>query len=129
MFRLPPRDENNTPRYIYLHRLENMFGNRPVLLAADKNIPLVRRLFLLKRWRDERMVYLMEIGHEGDFMRDITMQKINLHISRLRRLYLRNKGRMEKLCSVKTHYNRYRSDQLERWNISGDQQLVNHKRR
>lgn len=75
------------------------------------------------------MVYLMEIGHEGDFMKDVTMQKINLHISRLRRLYLRNKGRMEKLCSVKTHYNRYRSDQLERWNIFGDQQLVNHKHR
>ncbi len=127
MFRLPPRDEHNTPRYIYLHRLEKMFENRPVLLAADKTIPLVRRLFLLKRWRDERMVYLMEIGHEGDFMRDVTMQKINLHISRLRRLYLKNSGRRTRHRPHKADHVRYGLNQMGQWNISDDQQLVNHR--
>lgn len=127
MFRLPPRDEHNTPRYIYLHRLEKMFENRPVLLAADKTIPLVRRLFLLKRWRDERMVYLMEIGHEGDFMRDVTMQKINLHISRLRRLYLKNSGRRIRAGHHKADYVRYGLNQIGNWNISDDQQLVNRR--
>lgn len=84
MFRHPPRNSDNSHRYIYLHRLERLFNNRPIELAASYKIPLKRRLFLLKRWRDERIVYLIESFSDSDYIQDTTLQKLNVLIGKLR---------------------------------------------
>lgn len=80
MFRCPPLNEDNTHKFIYLHRLEKIYDNRPALLAKDINIPIKRKLFLLKRWRDERILFLYEFHRDSDFISDAILKKLNLLI-------------------------------------------------
>ena len=90
MFRLPPSTSDNTPKYIYLHKLERLFDNRPIALANHSSIPLRRRLFLLKRWRDERIAYLYESFRDLDYVTDRILKKLLLHINRMKRLIRKN---------------------------------------
>lgn len=80
MFRCPPFHADRSPRYVYLHRLEKIYDNRPALLAQDMNIPARRKLFLLKRWRDERTLYLYETQRDSDFIQDAILKKLNILI-------------------------------------------------
>lgn len=80
MFRCPPFNKDRTPKYIYLHRLEKIYDNRPAFLAVDLSIPVKRKLFLLKRWRDERILFLYESCRESDFLKDALLEKLNLLI-------------------------------------------------
>lgn len=84
MFRIPPSTSNNTPKYLYLHKLERLYDNRPILLAQQITVPFQRRLFLLKRWRDERIAYLYESFRDLDYMSDKILQKLLLHIKRMK---------------------------------------------
>lgn len=90
MFRAPPSTSDNTPKYIYLHKLERLYDNRPIILAQHSSVSLRRRLFLLKRWRDERITYLYESFRDLDYMADRILQKLLLHIKRLKRLIRKN---------------------------------------
>ena len=90
MFRSPPSTSDNTPKYIYLHKLERLYNNRPVVLAHHPSIPFRRRLFLLKRWRDERIAYLYESFRDLDYMADRVLQKLLLHIKRMKQIMRRN---------------------------------------
>lgn len=85
MFRIPPSTSDNTPKYIYLHKLERLYDNRPILLAQHISLPFRRRLFLLKRWRDDRISYLYESFRDLDYMSDKILQKLLLHIKRMKR--------------------------------------------
>ena len=85
MFRIPPSTSDNTPKYIYLHKLERLYDNRPILLAQQISLPFQRRLFLLKRWRDDRIVYLFESFRDMDYDSDKILQKLLLHIKRMKR--------------------------------------------
>lgn len=85
MFRIPPSTSDNTPKYIYLHKLERLYDNRPILLAQNIALPFQRRLFLLKRWRDERISYLYESFRDLDYASDQILQKLLLHIKRMKR--------------------------------------------
>ncbi len=115
MFRHPPRNSDNSHRYIYLHRLENLFNNRPIELAADVTIPLRRRLFLLKRWRDERIVYLMETFSDADYIHDATLHKLNFLFGKLRitdqtDIYERNRKTTERIRRLRVRIReRYKS--------------------
>lgn len=84
MFRIPPSTLDNTPKYIYLHKLERLYDNRPILLAQNIALPFQRRLFLLKRWRDERIAYLYESFRDLDYASDQILQKLLLHIKRMK---------------------------------------------
>lgn len=85
MFRIPPSTDDNTPKYIYLHKLERLYDNRPILLAQQITLPFQRRLFLLKRWRDDRISYLYESFRDLDYTSDKILQKLMLHIKRMKR--------------------------------------------
>ena len=62
-----------------------------------ENIPYRRRLFLLKRWRDERIVYLLSSFSDSAYMQDATLQKIGLHLSYLRRQRYTSRHRKSRL--------------------------------
>ncbi|MES2729071.1 MAG: hypothetical protein V4621_03100 [Pseudomonadota bacterium] len=104
MFRHPPRNNDNSPRFIYLHRLERIFDNRPVKLAMAEYLSIRRRIFLLKRWRDDRTVYLMSFFPDLSYIHDATLRKINLNLECLRRQRERsrhNKSRlMERISNM-----------------------------
>lgn len=85
MFRIPPSTSDNSKKYIYLHKLERLYDNRPILLAQAITMPFQRRLFLLKRWRDERITYLYECFRDLDYDSDKILQKLLLHIKRMKR--------------------------------------------
>ncbi len=97
MFRHPPRNNDNSPRFIYLHRLERMFDNRPIRLALSEHISMRRRAFLLKRWRDERMVYLMSNFPDTTYQQDPTLRKIQLNIQYMRQYRQRRRHRKWRL--------------------------------
>ncbi|HAJ90717.1 MAG TPA: hypothetical protein DCM27_06885 [Rhodospirillaceae bacterium] len=93
MFRIPHATTDNQPKYIYLHKLEHLYDNRPILLAEEVSLPFRRRLFLLKRWRDERISYLYECFRDFDYDSDKILHKLLLHIKRMKRL--RQESRLE----------------------------------
>lgn len=61
--------------YKYMVLLQKIY-RRPVLLLCDRTVPMTRRHFLLRQWRDDRTRYLLENGHDHDYMKDKEMEKI-----------------------------------------------------
>ena len=108
MFRIPTRETDNSPKYLYIHKLGQLFNNRPIELVTSHSIPLTRKLFLLKRWRDERITYLYETCRDHDYDSDGLLKKLNFWI-----LFLRNKQpRMRRMRLVRIMNKRYEIDQL-----------------
>ncbi len=107
MFRIPPSTSDNTPQYIYLHKLERLYDNRPILLAQQMTMPFQRRLFLLKRWRDERICYLYEAFRDLDYDSDKILQKLLLHIKRMKRAKRHSRLQL-------TYANNNKSNDMER---------------
>ena len=72
------------PSYLYMMRLSRMFDG-PLDLLQRRNIPYERRLFLLRRWRDERTRYLITNFGDMGYIQDEEMDQLNHALNALKR--------------------------------------------
>ena len=80
----PPSALLYEPSYLYMTRLGRMFGG-PLDLLQRRNIPYERRLFLLRRWRDERTRYLISNFGDMGYIQDEEMDLLNHALNALKR--------------------------------------------
>jgi hypothetical protein len=62
-------------KFMYMRCLQRTF-NEPAGLLEASGVPLLRRKFLLKRWRDDRTLYLAENCRDYDYLQDIEMESL-----------------------------------------------------
>ena len=78
-------NESNPTEYRYMTLLQKTY-KAPAFLLHDSNLPIVRRAYLLKQWRDERTRYLYETCHDWDYQKDRQMYQLLKCVNKIKRL-------------------------------------------
>lgn len=73
MLKFPKNECQNV--YKYMTSLQSIF-KAPINLLRCKSLSLVRRKFLLKRWRDDRTRYLFENYSDLNYATDRQMEQL-----------------------------------------------------
>ena len=73
----------NQGQFMHMNTLHRVFVH-PYYLLKNSNIPVSRREYLLKRWRDERTQFLLENCRDMDYLQDEEMERLLQAVQDLR---------------------------------------------
>jgi hypothetical protein len=77
-------ENTQSPKYKYMILLQKVY-KVPILLLHDRTISLLRRKFLLKKWRDERTAYLYENCRDYDYLQDKQITLLLACVNKIKR--------------------------------------------
>jgi hypothetical protein len=78
--------------YKHMLLLRKLFRNPHSLLFA-KSIPISRRKYLLKRWRDDRTKFILEFMRDYDYLNDAEMVEL-LSVVKIAKILTHSQKRM-----------------------------------